>query len=95
MREEFPISSGVMKMNWSNLGKGFRGFGWEFEERPKIKKFKRGFQQISVVKVSKDKWKVEYFIDGRLEDSMGVMDEEYAKVLAAELCVLRGFYPKV
>lgn len=68
--------------------------GWVFDDKSEVKKFVHGSQQISVVRVSNKKWKVEYFIDGKLHDSAGIMDEEFAKVMASEFCILRRFYPR-
>ncbi len=88
------LSSRIQKMSWSELTKTFNALGWQLEtDKPNIKRYRRGLQKISLVNVGKKKWKIEYFLGRRLADSAGVTDEEFAKVVAIELGVLRNFRP--
>jgi hypothetical protein len=89
-----PMVVRVRKSSWKYLASIVCAAGWVFiENKPNIKKFERGHQQISVVKISPKKWKVEYFSNNRLVDSAGIADEQFAKVLAVELAVVRTFAP--
>lgn len=81
-------------MPWSELTRNFAALGWELEtDKSNLKRYRRGAQFISLVNVGKNKWKIEYFLGNRLTDSAGVTDEEFAKVVALELGVLRIFRP--
>ncbi len=84
----------VGKMGWKELTDTFRGLGWVLEvNKQNLKRYRRGPQMIALVNVGKKKWKIEYFLGERLADSAGVTDEEFAKVVALELGVLRMFRP--
>lgn len=92
VNEVNPLVSRIKRASWPELTTILNSAGWELEiNRPQLKRFRRGPQQLALVRVSKRKWKVEYMF-GRRIDSAGVMNEEYAKVLAAELGVIRAFF---
>lgn len=58
-----------------------------------LKRYRRGIQFIIAKRVSKNKWKVEYFVGRRLRDSAGIAEEEFAKVLLSELAVIHTVFP--
>lgn len=88
------IASRVKEMSWKEFTKNLNALGWHLDvDKTNFKKFRRGNQVIALVKVEKNKWKTEYFLSGRLIDSAGINDEEWAKIIALEFGVLRVFRP--
>ena len=85
------ITTKFRKMPWSTLNNFLKSIGWEQQvDRKNLKRYKIGSKTLVIINVGKNKWKVDYFIGRRLVDSAGVMDEEFAKVMAGELGWLRG-----
>lgn len=89
MKKEVKYKFG--KIPWSQLTEFLGKIGWYLEmNKPDFKKYVMGPKSISLVRVGKNAWKIEYFFNKRLVDSAGVTDEEFAKVIATEMAALRG-----
>jgi hypothetical protein len=85
------IFSKMRESSWSKLGQLFENFGWKMAENsPKIKKFVRGKEVVSAVKVAPGKWKVLYLERGKMMDFAGIDDEEFTKIMAGELLLLKS-----
>jgi len=91
MKEKF---SRVKKLPWSEVSKLLSGVGWELDkDRKDLKRYKRGLQLLVLNKVGKDKWKIEYFVGGKLVDSAGITTGEYTKACVAEMAMLYALGP--
>lgn len=61
--------------------------GWEqTKDDHKTKFFDRGNERIAIFKMG-GKWKVDYFVSGKLDDSAGFNDEEFSKRLAGQMAM--------
>ncbi len=64
--------------------------GWGLVKRERYRfVFKRGNEQIISFRTVGGKWKSEYFVKNRLQDSTGVNNAEFTKLLTMELGVLK------
>jgi len=71
------IADGLSKMgNWSMT---------ESSSRRKI--FLRGNQRIVAVRLGPNRWKAEYSVNDRLQDTSGMAEEEYVKRIVLEMGV--------
>lgn len=86
-----PTFSKIRSTPWAKLGRVFEGFGWELEvNSPRLKRFSRGSEKVSAVRLPGEKWKVLYLEKGKTVDFAGVMEEEFAKMMAGELLLLKS-----
>lgn len=77
--------SGPKKLSWSMLRLAIGALGWEqIKDNYKTKIFERGKERIALFKMG-EKWKVDYFVSGKLDDSGGFSEEEFAKRLAIQM----------
>lgn len=84
----------VKKAPWPRLTRSMRATGWVLEvNKPNVKRYAIGNRQIVLVKVAKDKWKVDYYRNSRLVDSAGISDEEFSKIMAIEFGIIKIFRP--
>lgn len=76
---------------WSVIADGLAKWrGWQLTEDSKKRKiFIRRNEKIFVVNVMGNKWKAEYFVNNKLQDTTGVADKEFVKSLVMEMGFLR------
>ena len=79
------------KIPWTEVRKLLEYVGWSTKrDDGQAKIFVKGVQKLSILRMNRNKWKVEFFWGKRISDNMGINDEEEAKILASEFGVLKG-----
>ncbi len=78
-------------LSWRKIAKGLESWGWFAEEIDKNKVIlERGRQRIIARKIpSTGKWKVEYYSGKIMDDATGFHDEDFAKIMASEMAILK------
>lgn len=71
------VINGVNKLGHWNL----------FQSTPRTKSFVRGNEKIVAVRLGPNRWKAEYFVNGRLQDTSGMAEEEYVKRIILQMAV--------
>lgn len=79
------------RLPWSEVRRSLEAIGWiTKKDDTKAKVFAKGMQRLSILRMDRDKWKVEFFWGRHLDDSMGINDTDSAKILALEFGMLKG-----
>ena len=76
-------------MPWPVVIEGINKLGhWNLiQSTTRIKSFSRRNEKIVAVKLGPDRWKAEYFVNGRLQDTSGMAEEEYVKRIILQMAV--------
>lgn len=76
--------------NWVQIGEMLKYRGWLLTEVEKHKIiYQRGNESIVAKKLLGNKWKAEYFVNGKLLDSTGIHSEKFAKILTIEMGAIK------
>lgn len=86
-----PAKSKMRKLlTWDELSKMMEIRGWQLVRNERAKKvWRRGREEVRTFKTFENRWKTEFFIGRRLQDSTGESDEFFARVITFELAVLK------
>jgi len=88
------IKTGLRVMPWRVVDDGMAKFGnWKLiETKTSARSYRRGNEKIVAVKLGPDKWKAQYFAQGRLQDMSGAWDEESLKRILVEMAIFKSSY---
>jgi hypothetical protein len=75
---------------WNEVAKVLEVRGWQLYKDTKFKKvFVRGNERIVAFRTVGGKWKAEYFYKNKLEDTSGIFDANFVKLMTMEMGVLK------
>lgn len=87
MRKSKHSERGLRKISWVKLREMINPLGWmQTKDAANAKYFDRGNERIALFKMG-GKWKVDYFVAGRLEDSAVLNEEDFAKLLVGQMAM--------
>lgn len=81
--------SKIKNLPWPVVIDGMNKLGhWTlFQSTMRTKSFTRRNEKIVAVKLGPNRWKAEYFVNGRLHDTSGMAEEEFVKRIILQMAV--------